>query len=105
MLTMRGESLRKPLADLDEARIVGRFVERALVFADITKQDAAFRLGYSDQSAVSRWVAGVETPQLAKLWTLGRRFRTGFLLAVADACSDDGARVSHVVTVPEERSA
>jgi hypothetical protein len=81
-LVMRGESLRKPLAD-DLKRPIGQAIERALVLADITKQDAAFRMGYEDQSALSRWIAGAETAQFARLFSIPE-LRGPLVIALAE---------------------
>jgi ribosome-binding protein aMBF1 (putative translation factor) len=86
MLAMRGESLRKRLADPDIVRLLGRAIERALERADLTKQDAAHRMGYEDQSALSRWISGAETPQIARLWTLGEDFQRALVIELASAC-------------------
>lgn len=86
MLTMRGESLRKPVADPQVARVLGQAIERALERAGLTKQDAAFRMGYEDQSALSRWISGVESPQVARLWTLGELFQRSLVLELAATC-------------------
>lgn len=57
--------LRKPLAIE-----IGQAIERAIVLANLTKQDVAYRMGYSDQSALARWISGVETAQFPKLWAI-----------------------------------
>jgi hypothetical protein len=109
MLTMRGESLRKRLADYDDEaakRRIGRVLERALLIAGITKQDAAFRAGYGDnQSPISRWISGLETAQIGRLWdTLGPSFRRAFIVALAHD-SGEGVEVRQVVTIRDEVSA
>jgi hypothetical protein len=87
MLTMQGEALRKPLAEGAFKAAIGRAIERALKASDITKQAAAYDMGYGDnQSPVTRWISGAETPQFAKLWTLGDRFRQELVIALADEC-------------------
>lgn len=79
---MRGESVRKPLAE--DALTIGRVIERALALAGISKQDAAFRMGYgSNQAPLSRWIAGVETPQFAKLFAVPE-LRAPIVLAFAE---------------------
>lgn len=103
MLAMGGEGLRKPLAELDHRRAIGRAIERALEYADLTKQQASGLMGYPDQSALSRWISGAETPQLAKLWTLGPRFRHGFVIALADNAADDGVEVRTTITLRTTR--
>lgn len=65
MLRARGESDRKNLADAK--REVGQDIERALEASHISKQAAAFQMGYEDQGTVSRWCSGLERPQFDKL--------------------------------------
>lgn len=104
MLTMRGESLRKPLAEDHFKAAIGRAIERALSAADITKQQAAAGMGYGDnQAPVSRWISGSETPQFAKLWTLGDRFRQELVIAMAAECSV-GVEVRTVITLERKRA-
>lgn len=78
MLAMRGETLRKPLAEA-----IGQAVERGIVLAKLTKQDVAFRMGYEDQSALSRWISGAETPQFARLWAI-EELRGPLVIALAE---------------------
>lgn len=67
----------KPL--VDDRRWLGRIVEDALELIRMTKQDAAYRLGYRDQSAVSRWIAGIEHAPIARLFrVLGPNFQRAF---------------------------
>lgn len=60
---------RKPLA-VDWKRVSGCVVERALVLAGLTKQQVSFEMGYADQSAISRWIAGTEPTQWHKLMAI-----------------------------------
>lgn len=86
MLRMRSEGERKPLAELSETdrkRYVGQSVERALVLAKVTKQEAAFGMGYEDQGVVSRWISGLERPLFDKLFAL-KGFRKAWILALAE---------------------
>lgn len=103
-LGMRADSLRKPLADPELARVIGAAIDRALSHAQVTKQEASYQMGYSDQSAISRWIAGVETPQFAKLWTLGRNFQRGLVIALAEAAESD-VEIRTVVTLSHRASA
>lgn len=98
---MGSEALRKPLAEPEDCRrLIGRVIEDALVTAGISKQDASWRMGYSDQSALSRWIAGVETAQFPKLWTLGPEFQTAMVVALARAAEPAAAiDVQTTVTV------
>jgi hypothetical protein len=103
MLAMRGEGVRKKLANPDEARALGRVIERAIEIVGSTKQDIADALGYTDQSALSRWISGVETPQMAKLWALPQ-LKSGLLLAFAEAAGDVAEiDVRTIVTVARRR--
>lgn len=81
-LAMRGEAVRKPLAE-DMKRPIGQAIDRAIVLARLTKQDVAFRMGYDDQSALSRWIAGVETPQFARLFAV-KELRGPLVIALAE---------------------
>ena len=87
-LAMTSEALRKPLAE-DLKRTIGQAIEHAIVLAKLTKQDVAHRMGYEDQSALSRWISGAETPQFAKLFGV-RELRAPLVIALAalaeDAC-------------------
>lgn len=86
-LARRGEGDRKPLADPDLPRLIGRAIERALKLANLEKKDAAWRMGYEDQSALSRWIAGVETPQFAKLFGI-LELRGPLVVALAELAED-----------------
>jgi hypothetical protein len=82
MLRAEGESDRKKLVE-DLRPVIGRLVERAIALAGLTKQEAAFAMGYSDQGAVSRWCSGVERPQFDKLFVV-KGFKLAWLLAIAE---------------------
>ena len=69
VLAAQIEADRKPLAE-DWKRLMGQSLERALMLARLTKQDVSYRMGYEDQSALSRWISGVERPQFDKLWAV-----------------------------------
>jgi predicted transcriptional regulator len=96
-LAMGGESLRKPLAE-DLKRAIGAAIARALVLADMTKQDAAHRMGYEDQSALSRWISGAETPQFARLFEVAE-LRTPLVVALAEIVNSDEIEISTHITV------
>ena len=83
MIAAEIETIRKPLADMP--RLLGQAIERAIVLAKLSKQDVAFRMGYSDQSALSRWIAGApgETPQFAKLFAIDE-LRQPLVVALAE---------------------
>jgi hypothetical protein len=65
-------------------RAMGRVIETALARASLTKQEAAYAMGYSDAGVIGRWLQGTETPQFAKLWTLGDPFRRELVIALAE---------------------
>lgn len=76
MLRSEHEAGRKRLG-------IGQSVERALAIAGLTKQDAAFQLGYSDQGVMSRWCSGIERPQFDKLFAIDG-FEEAFIKARAE---------------------
>lgn len=78
MLAAKPRADRKPLAVE-----IGQAVERAITLARMTKQDVAFRMGYRDQSALARWISGVETPQFARLWMI-EELRGPLAIALAE---------------------
>ena len=81
MLRAEGEGRRKELADLRP--VIGELVSRALQLAGVTKQEAAFRMRYSDPGTVSRWCSGVERPAFDKLFTI-EGFEVAWVLAIAE---------------------
>lgn len=76
MLKAQGEGLRRKL-------VVGRRVERTFELLGITKQDAAFRMGYSDSGVVSRWCSAMERPLFDKLETIDG-FEDAYTIALAE---------------------
>lgn len=93
----------KPLAIDQTKRLLGRAIERALMAADMTKQDAAYRMGYgTNQAPISNWISGKETPQFAKLWTLSEVFQRELVIALADLCRD--VEVRTVVTLSRRQA-
>lgn len=73
------------LADLRPA--IGRLVERALVLAGVSKQEAAYRMHYSDAGTVSRWCNGIERPLFDKLFTIAG-FQAAYVQAIAEQHPD-----------------
>jgi hypothetical protein len=71
-------------------------ITRAIDLAKLTPKDVAFRLGYHDQSALSRWMSGAEAVRFGKLWSL-KELRPWLVMALAEEA--DGVRVQTVVTV------
>lgn len=105
-LAMRGESLRKSVAEDDLKRAVGRVTGRALDQGGLLAIDAARETGYGDnQSPISRWISGEEVPVLlARLFSL-RAFRRGLLMALAETESAAGeVEVKTVITVPKRKT-
>lgn len=66
MLAAQTDPHRKPLAE-DLKVAVGKAIERALMLAHLEKQEVAYRMGYADQTALARWMSGVERPHFDKL--------------------------------------
>lgn len=93
MAAMTSEALRKPLAE-DLKRAIGRAIERAIVGADLTKQEVSFAMGYEDQSALSRWISGAENPQFAKLFMVVK-LRAPLVVALA-ALAEDASVVTTI---------
>lgn len=54
----------------DEPNALGMAIAKALVLADLTKQDVSFRMGYTDASSISKWISGKEPPRFDKLWSV-----------------------------------
>ncbi len=94
-----GEAGRKPLAE-DLKLAIGRAIEDAIKAAHLEKKDVADRMGYSDQSALGRWIAGVETAQFAKLF-LVVELRAPLVIALARLAED----AEIVTTISIRRSA
>lgn len=68
MLRVEAEGHPQKLADLKVE--IGHSVERALDLAGLTKQEAAFAMGYTDQGVISRWCSGTERPLFDKLYAI-----------------------------------
>jgi hypothetical protein len=80
----------------DRKKFVGRLVERSLELLSVTKQDAAFRMGYQDSGVVSRWCSGQETPLFHKLVVI-EGFHDAWVVAIAE--KTPGAEVETIVRV------
>lgn len=94
MLRVDPAADRKKLADL--RAVIGRLVERALELLGVTKQDAAFQMGYKDAGAVSRWCSAVERPLFDKLFAL-EGFEVAWVLAMAER--NTRIEVATVITI------
>lgn len=81
-----GDPDRKPLAE-DLKRALGRAIERGILLAGLTKQSVSFDMGYEDASTLSRWIAGTETPQFARLFMVAR-LRAPLVVALAELSGD-----------------
>lgn len=67
---------------------LGPAIERALLLANITKQEVSFAMGYSDQSSISKWIACKEPPRFDKLWSVVR-LRASLVVALAELAGAD----------------
>lgn len=103
---MQGETRRagsetnpKPLR-LDEFKsIIGAAIQGALIASKLQHKEAADLMGYGDNLAsLSNWIRGEETPQFAKLWMLGPRFRQELVIALAEQCGI-GVEVEKVIRI------
>lgn len=100
MLAAPSEGDRKPLAESDWRRHIGRTIERALELAHLTKQGISDDMGYSDQSAISRWMSATERPHFDKLFAVD-----GFYDAWVIACAEANPRIEVETTIRLKRSA
>ena len=65
--------------------------------ARITKQQAAFAMGYTDSGVIGRWVSGVERIQLDKLRLLGDGFWQEWVIVQAQITP--GVEVRTLITL------
>jgi hypothetical protein len=86
-VALRREGVRKNVAEPAEGRLVGQVIGRALELAGLSRQEVAFTMGYADESSLCRWIAGVETPQFARLWQVAP-LRPALVLAWAEHTED-----------------
>ena len=91
---------RKPLAAINWRREIGRTIERALTLGRLTKQEMSHAMGYQDQSAISRWIAGVERPLLDKLFAVD-----AFYDAWVIACAEGNPRIEVTTAITIRRIA
>src|SRR6188474_2367179 len=81
---LRAGSPADPRKSGDEhGKQIGQAFEWALDRARVTKQEAAFRMGYTDSGVIGRWVSGKENLQLARTRMIGEPFFQEFLIALA----------------------
>lgn len=76
-------------------RLLGSAIERALVLANLSKQEVSFRMGYRDQSSISKWISGKESPQFDKLWAI-EELRESLIEALAALA---GCRVRKTISL------
>jgi len=76
---------------------IGQCFEWALDRARLTKQEAAFRMGYTDSGVIGRWISGMERVQLDKLHLIGVGFWQEFVIALAQDC--EGVEVKTQITL------
>lgn len=81
--TLRGEGVRKFLAEVH----LGHVVERAIHLAGLTKDQAARAMGYESASSISRWIANEEPVNFSRLWSADA-LRSGLIAALAEEAGD-----------------
>jgi hypothetical protein len=88
---------RKHLADDHWKHAIGRAIERALELAGLQKGQAAAAMGYGEnQAPISRWIAGAESPQFARLWSVPE-LRGPLVIALAEL--SDAVSVETTITL------
>ena len=92
-----GSPATPQLSGEDHGRAIGQAFEWALDRARVTKQEAAYRMGYSDSGVIGRWVSGKENLQLARTRLIGETFFQEFLIALAQTCP--GVEVKTQITL------
>lgn len=75
--------LPKRLAEAEWRAQIGKSIERSLALSGLTKQELSYAMGYQDQSALSRWIAGVERPLFDKLFAVDL-FYDAWVIATAE---------------------
>ena len=81
---LRGEA---PAKFLGTAR-VKHIIERCFQLADMTKDQAARAMEYADATTVSKWLAGIESPSIVRIWAVPV-LRVALLEALAEDAADD----------------
>lgn len=97
MLSVTSESIRTKFS-VEPGSRAGRVIERALELSGVSRQELAYALGYANQSAVSRWISGLENPSLEKLMSDAApvAFRQGLAIAIGEV--QQGISVQVVMT-------
>lgn len=98
-----GEPDHKRLVSPEAKATVAQLIDRAIAHSGLSKKEAAYLMGYADdQSPISRWIAGIEPPSLARFVAVPALC---YGLSVALAELHDGAEIKTVVTFPKARPA
>lgn len=92
-----GSPASPQLSGDEQGKAIGQAFEWALDRARITKQDAAFRMGYTDSGVIGRWISGKENLQLVRSRLIGEEFFQEFLIALAQTCK--GVEVKTQITL------
>lgn len=82
-LRVEGEADPKPLGEQ-----LGAAIARALLLANLTKQEVSYAMGYTDQSSISKWIAGKEPPRFDKLWMVVA-LRPSLVVALGELAEGD----------------
>lgn len=67
-----------------EKEAIGYAFAKALHRAGLTRQDATYIMGYTNQRVISDWTSGKENVQPAKLRLLGKEFWRQWVIAQAE---------------------
>lgn len=86
---------RKPIADTFR-RDLGQAIFRAIRAAGMEQKEVAGLMEYEDGSALARWVSGVETAQLHRLWMV-TRLRKHLVIELASLA--DGITVTTTISM------
>jgi len=102
-LRMEAKADPKPLRKDEFNRVIGVAIEEALRRSGIEKKAASLAMGYAEsgQSTLSAWIAGDETPNFARLWMLGDRFRLELVVSLAKSCAV-GVRVNTSIEISQQ---
>ena len=88
----------KDLSEVEALRDFGRILDRALVLARLTKQEATYLLGYANPGQISKWTTGQEATPLHRLFARLPGFKTAYMIALGE--DDPAVQVVTTVTVP-----
>ena len=76
---------RKKPADPVFMRLIGSAIETAIKRCHLEHTAVAADMGFADHTALSKWIAGTETPNFAKLWSIVD-LRCELVIALAESC-------------------